>query len=170
MLIETVTKILLGFLQLVIGLALAMAAIYIGIRLFSRLTKGAIELEKELANGNRAIATFTLGLVVAIAIVISGGVVGLTTAITTLPEGGNILQYMQAIGAGFIQLIFGIICAALAIFIGFRVWDKITKEIDEVEELKNDNIAVGIVMAGVMIAVAIIIQSGISGLSSALGI
>lgn len=168
--VEATTKIILGFVQLAIGLGLAMASIYLGMRIITRLTKGRIDPEPELAKGNKAIAVFTLGMIVAIAIVISGGIAGLTTAITSLPPGGDALAYLRAVGGGLVQLIFGIVFAGISITVGLTMWDRITKEIDEIEELKRDNLAVGIVLAGVLIAVAIVIQSGISSLSSAFGL
>ena len=44
-----------------------------------------------------------------------------------------------------------------------------TKELEEFEELKKGNIAVALEMAGVIIAVSLIIQSGITGITAALG-
>ena len=50
-------------------------------------------------------------------------------------------------------MIVGIVFAIIAIYIAFRIWDKITAKLEETNELKNNNIAVGVVMAGVLIAV-----------------
>jgi uncharacterized membrane protein YjfL (UPF0719 family) len=42
---------------------------------------------------------------------------------------------------------------------------RITRDIDEERELANGNIAVGIVIAAVFIAIALVVESGVSGLS-----
>jgi uncharacterized membrane protein YjfL (UPF0719 family) len=46
--------------------------------------------------------------------------------------------------------------------------DKLTKEVDEFEEIKKGNVAVALEMAGIIIAVAVVIQSGVLGITAAL--
>ena len=58
--------------------------------------------------------------------------------------------------------------AIVAIYLALNILDKLTKGIDEFEELKKGNIAVALEMAGVIIAVAIIIQSGVLGITAGL--
>src|SRR4030065_1759142 len=74
---------------------------------------------------------------------------------------------------GIIQLVIAIILAVVALYIGFSVLGKITKGIDEEKEIAKGNTAVGILVASVFIAIAIVVQSGVagifSGVSKALG-
>jgi uncharacterized membrane protein YjfL (UPF0719 family) len=58
-----------------------------------------------------------------------------------------------------VQLVF----AVLALYIGFSVLIRITRNIDEEEELAKGNAAVGIVVAAVFVAIALVIESGVSG-------
>jgi len=46
--------------------------------------------------------------------------------------------------------------------------DRLTKDVDEFEEFRKGNIAVALIMAGVIVATAGIIQSGVIGIASAL--
>ena len=57
----------------------------------------------------------------------------------------------------------------MAIYLALTILDKLTTGLHEFEELKKGNIAVALEMAGVIIAVALIIQSGIVGITAALG-
>ena len=66
---------------------------------------------------------------------------------------------------GLIQLLISIIFAVLALYIGFAVLGKINKNIDEEKELAKGNAAVGIIVAAVFVAIALVVQSGVSGLS-----
>ena len=66
---------------------------------------------------------------------------------------------------GLIQLVIAIIFAVVALYIGFAVLGKITKDIDEEKELAKGNVAVGIIVASVFVAIALVVQSGVSGLS-----
>src|SRR5659263_166690 len=66
---------------------------------------------------------------------------------------------------GIIQLVIAIILAVVALYIGFSVLGKITKGIDEEKEIAKGNTAVGILVASVFIAIGIVVQSGVSGIS-----
>jgi len=48
------------------------------------------------------------------------------------------------------------------------VLDHLTKGVNEWEELKKGNVAVALMMAGVIVATALIIQSGVMGITAAL--
>ena len=71
------------------------------------------------------------------------------------------------IALGFVQLVVGLIFAAASIYIGVRVFDRFTKGIDEMEELRRGNVAIGVLLAAVVVTVAIIVQSGVAGLTDA---
>ena len=66
------------------------------------------------------------------------------------------------------SLILGVLLAIGAIYLALNILDKLTKGVEEFEELKKGNVAVALEMAGVIIAVALIIQSGIVGITTAL--
>jgi len=74
---------------------------------------------------------------------------------------------MELINAvvGIIQLVIAIILAVAALYIGFSVLGKITKGIDEEKEIARGNTAVGILVASVFLAIGIVVQSGVSGIS-----
>src|SRR5574340_43939 len=74
---------------------------------------------------------------------------------------------MELINAvvGIIQLVIAIILAVVALYIGFNVLGKITKGIDEEKEIAKGNAAVGILVASVFIAIGIVVQSGVAGIS-----
>ena len=73
-----------------------------------------------------------------------------------------------AISVAIIQLVLGILLAIGAIYLALNILDKLTTGVQEFEELKKGNVAVALEMAGVIIAVALIIQSGIVGITAAL--
>ncbi|HPW11509.1 MAG TPA: DUF350 domain-containing protein, partial [Methanoregulaceae archaeon] len=99
----------------------------------------------------------------AIAIVIQSGVAGISIGITNA-LGGD----WWSLVAAFIQLILGIVLAIATIYLALNILDRLTKGINEFEELKKGNVAVALMMAGVIVATAVIIQSGVIGITSAL--
>lgn len=152
----------IGLIQLLIAIILAVVALYIGYSVFHKITKG-IDEEKELAKGNVAVGIIIAAIFFAIAIIVQSGVAGITIGISEALAGN-----MVPIIASVIQLILGIILAIVAIYLAMNVLDHLTKGVNEFEEIKKGNVAVALMMAGVIIATALIIQSGVMGITAAL--
>ena len=151
-----------GLIQLLIAILLAVVALYIGYSVFSKITKGIDEIQ-ELKKGNVAVGIIIAAIFFAIAIVIQSGVAGIAIGITNALSGD-----WYSLLAAFIQLILGILLAVATIYLALNILDRLTKGIDEFEELKKGNVAVALMMAGVIVATAVIIQSGVAGITSAL--
>ena len=158
----------IGLIQLIIAIIFSVVALYIGFSMMSKITKN-IDEEKELAKGNVAVGIIVAAVFVAIALVVQSGVSGLSVGIGKAASVGFFsVDGLLAIGAAFVQLILGIILAIAAIYLSLNILNKLTKSVDEFEEIKKGNVAVALMMGGVIIAVAVIIQSGVLGITAAL--
>lgn len=157
-----------GLVQLVIAIIFAVVALYIGFSVLGKITKG-IDEEKELAKGNVAVGILVAAVFVAIALVVQSGVSGLSVGINkALSLGILSVDGLTVVGVATIQLVLGIVLAVGAIYLALNILDKLTKGVEEFEELKKGNIAVALEMGGVIIAVAVIIQSGVIGITAAI--
>lgn len=157
-----------GIIQLIFAIIFAVLALYIGFSVFGRITKG-IDEEKEVAKGNAAVGILIASVFIAIAIVVQSGISGLSTGVSSALSVGLLsMDGIIAISAAFLQLILGIAFAVIAIYLALMVLDHLTKGIDEFQEIGKGNVAVALEMAGVIIAVAVIIQSGVMGITAAL--
>ena len=158
----------IGLVQLIIAIIFSVVALYIGFSMMSKITKN-IDEEKELAKGNVAVGIIVAAVFVAIALVVQSGVSGLSVGIGKAASVGFFsVDGLLAIGAAFVQLILGIVLAIAAIYLSLNILNKLTKGVDEFEEIKKGNVAVALMMGGVIIAVAVIIQSGVLGITAAL--
>ncbi len=157
-----------GIIQLVIAIILAVVALYIGFSVLGKITKG-IDEEKEIARGNTAVGILVASVFLAIGIVVQSGVAGISVGISQAMNVGFLSSLgIAIIVVSILQLVLGIVLAIVAIYLALNILDKLTKGIDEFEELKKGNVAVALEMAGVIITVAIIIQSGVMGITAAL--
>lgn len=157
-----------GLVQLVISIIFAVVALYVGFAVLGKITKG-IDEEKELAKGNVAVGILVASVFVAIALVVQSGVSGLSVGINKALNVGILsLDGLTIVGIALIQLVLGIVLAVGAIYLALNILDKLTKGVEEFEELKKGNVAVALEMAGVIIAVAVIIQSGVIGITAAI--
>ena len=150
--------------QLAIGLLLAMGSVYLGIKMFDKLTEGIDEL-KEIQKGNAAVAILLGAIILSIASVVEGGVYGLTQSII---PGLTPMELAAALLIGVVNLIVGVILAILSIYVAISMLDKITASIDEFKELKRGNVAVAIMMAAVIFAVSIVIRGAVMSMASTL--
>ena len=159
---------IVGLVQLIIAIIFSVIALYIGFITLAKITKN-IDEEKELAKGNPAVGIIVAAVFIAIALVVQSGVSGLSVGVGKAASVGLLsLDGLLAIGAAFVQLILGIVLAIAAIYLALNILDKLTKGVDEFEEIKKGNVAVAFMMASVIISVAVIIQSGVLGITAAL--
>jgi uncharacterized membrane protein YjfL (UPF0719 family) len=158
----------IGIIQLVIAIILAVVALYIGFSVLGKITKG-IDEEKEIAKGNTAVGILVASVFIAIGIVVQSGVSGISVGISQALKAGILSSLgITILIVSVLQLVLGIVLAIAAIYLALNILDKLTKGIEEFEELKKGNVAVALEMAGVIITVAIIIQSGVLGITAAL--
>jgi uncharacterized membrane protein YjfL (UPF0719 family) len=150
--------------QLALGLLLAMASVYLGIRMFDKLTDGIDEM-KELQKGNVAVAILLGAIIFSIANVVEGGVSGMTSSIV---PGLTAIELSAALVIGVVNLALGVVFAILSIYVAIIMLDKITVGIDEFKELKRGNVAVAIIMAAVLFAVSFVIRGAVTSMTSSL--
>jgi uncharacterized membrane protein YjfL (UPF0719 family) len=139
----------------VLGIVFAVVALYLASSVLGRLTKG-IDDWAEIGRGNVAMAIFMAGIFISVATIVAPGVAGLFA-------GWDLL----AIAIGFIQLIVALALAMAMQYVALSVFGKLTKDLDEWGELKKGNVAVGITMAAIVIAVAAVVLKGVETLISA---
>lgn len=159
---------IVGLVQLLIAILFSVVALYIGFSVLGWITKG-IDEEKELAKGNTAVGVLVASVFIAIALVVQSGVSGLSVGINkALSLGILSADGILTVVIAIIQLILGIVLAVGAIYLALNILDRLTTGVEEFEELKKGNVAVALEMAGVIIAVAVIIQSGVIGITAAI--
>jgi uncharacterized membrane protein YjfL (UPF0719 family) len=100
---------------------------------------------------------------------VQSGVSGLSVGINkALKFGIFSFDGILSICIALFQLVLGIALAVGSIYLALFILDKLTKGVEEFEEIKKGNVAVALEMAGVIIAVAVIIQSGVIGITASI--
>ena len=159
---------LLGIIQLIVGLSMAAFSVTKGLQLISKLL-GGIDVWDEIKNKNIAVALLAAGVVVSYTRVISGGISAMTDSLATLGT-GNIANGAIGLVAGLINLAVAVLVASFAITIVFRVMDKLTTTIDEKAEFKSGNVAIGAVYCGILIGVSGLVAAGVGGIGSGVSV
>ena len=155
----------LGALQLVISLALFTLAINNGLKVVSKMIDG-IDIWGEIKKKNMSVALLAAGAVIAYVNVVASGVESMTHGLTGVVSGSWKAGASAALG-GFVNLVVALLVAGVAISWTFKVMDKLTTNINEKDEFRNGNVAIGIVYAGILIGASDLIQAGVAGVSQA---
>src|SRR3989344_1371675 len=142
--------------KLISSVILAVGSIYIGLKAFDKLTAGIDEIS-EIKKGNAAVGIFFLSILLSLAILIRPGVAEFASGI----EPGYSPSLMAVLALiNITKLAFSLMVAIVAVFCAFSLLDRLTKNMDEVHELKKGNVAIALLIAGLMLSVSFIVEAG----------
>lgn len=158
-----------GLLQILLSLIIGVVFIYSVFKIFSKLT-GSIKDSQELKNNNIAVALLDGSIIFSVIIMVKGS---LESAVIVL---GNTMRnpdatagsYTEVAGIILGHIVLSGVFAFFSVYFALRFFMWLTKELDELQEIKNNNIAVGIVIGVVIIAMALLLQTGVSTLLDSL--
>ena len=150
------------FAQLVVAIVMGAVATYLSILLFDRATR-EIDEWAELRNGNVAVGIVLGAIVVAVVSVIRPAL--------RVPFGGwdvGNMRVLFALGVEAVQLLIGLVLAMLSILFSVWIFDRLTTQLDEWAEIKKGNVAVAALLAGVILAISMLIGIALEGILQAI--
>ena len=156
----------LGVIQFLVGLSIAAFAINKGFALTSRMLDG-LNIWSEIKKRNLAVALLAAGVVLSYTNVIGGGIASMTGGLGAFAS-ADWSSGISAIVGGVFNLVVALLVAGFGIGVTFKVMDRLTTDIDEKEELRSGNVAIGVVYAGILIGVSSLISAGVSGIGGGL--
>lgn len=161
-------SIALALFEFVLSAALGLLVVYVNYRLFIA-TNRDYNAEEEMKKNNIGVAILLAALLVSAGLIVREGiypVVNLVRLYVTAPVDYVSGWQLALLIVGHLGLVF--VVAVYTISLSLRFWGRLTPNVDEGAELKKGNLAVGIVLAGVVAVMALFISEGISRLTKAL--
>jgi len=151
-----------GIVQIILSLLIAILLVFFSSKIFRRLVSGINETE-ELKKNNIAVAILNGSIVLALIIVVKKSI---ESAITIF---GNILRNPDAVLSSYIQsafimlghILLGGIIAFTSIYAALQIFIWLTKDLDEMKEIKENNTAVGIFLGIIIVSMALLLQQGV---------
>lgn len=157
---------LMAIIQLAIALAIVAFTVNQGFKLLSRLLAKegkSLDIWAEVKKQNVAVALLAAGVVVSYCNVVGSGIAAMNKVLTEVVR-QSWKHSLLGLLSGMLNLVVAIAVASFAITVVFKVMDKLTSGIDEIDELKNKNTAVGTIYCGLIIGVSFLISSGVSSI------
>ena len=149
-------QILVGLAQLAIAIVLGAIVAFLSFYLFQRFTRDLDERE-ELRRGNPAVGIVLGTILVSVALVLRPAL-----AVETQTWDAGHQVYVQTLLAEALQVAIGLFLAVLSLGLALLIFAALTRGIDEIQELKNGNLAVGGLLAGVVLAVGLMVSQAVS--------
>ena len=146
-----IASVFLSGVQLLLAVVLSALVAYLGVWLFNRATPGLDEWA-ELRKGNPAVGLVMAAVVVGVAII-------LRPALRVVPlrlDVGMTLDVAWRLLAQAIQVTVGLALSLAAIAFALWLFTRLTGELDEWAEIGKGNMSVAALLAGVVIATALI--------------
>jgi uncharacterized membrane protein YjfL (UPF0719 family) len=146
-----------SIIQIILGILFGCFSIYLGFRFFDKLTVGIDELS-ELKKGNIAVAILLVFLSISIGIMLLGVIKNILQMFGNVVSPAMfIITFIMAI----VQIVVSIILVSLVVYVGLKIYDSLTPTIDEIKEIKKGNIAIAIVLGGVMLVISLLVSTAI---------
>ena len=154
--------VVMGISCFVCSVLISVLVVYLTFRLFSRLLRSS-DL-KDLEQGNTAMAIAVAGDMIAFGILMARCLYPVSAVLQDLFFYRSLSFASVLLTLGFIgaYTIIGYILSVITGLVSSKLFQKMTASIQELELIRKNNIAVAIVLAGIVITVAIMVQSGLS--------
>ena len=151
-----------GIVQILLSLLIAVTLVYLSSKIFRKMITGINETE-ELKKNNVAVAILNGSIVLALILVVKKSI---ESAITIF---GNILRNPDAVLSSYIKaalimlghILLGGIIAFTSIYAALQIFIWLTKDLDELKEIKENNTAVGILLGIIIVSMALLLQQGV---------
>ena len=75
---------------------------------------------------------------------------------------------LTVVGVALVNVAFGFVAALVSVWFSVWLFDRLTGIIDEWDQIKKGNVAVALVLAGVILLVALFMQNSLANLSRAM--
>ena len=158
-----------GIVQVVLSLLIAVTLIYLASKIFRKLISGINETE-ELKKNNVAVAILNGSIVLALILVVKKSIESSVTIFAnTLRNPNSVLSsYFQSALIMLGHIILGGIIAFTVIYIALQIFISLTKDLDELKEIKESNTAVGILLGIIIVSIALLLQPGVDTILNSL--
>tara|TARA_B100001250_G_scaffold391942_2_gene393307 strand:- start:21 stop:560 length:540 start_codon:yes stop_codon:yes gene_type:complete len=149
-----------GAVQLIVSLVLGLVVAIVAFRSFTRMHRELDEMEA-LRENNVAMAIVLASMVIGTGLVVVQALgPAVSTMQTTLYNGITFLTGLAFVGMTLGFLLLAMFIAIVGIGVATKVFLWLTDEIDEMAEVKKNNIAVAITLASVIILMSMFLAQG----------
>jgi len=165
----SVQQILFGLLEFLVSIFLSFILVFGSYRLFLILTPKFGE-ERQLKKKNTAVGIVLGSILFGEAIIVKQAIypVMAVSQIFIVGEERSLVTFFKIASFSFGYVVLAGALAIVCIILILWLFNRMTPRIDQFEEIKENNVAVAVLMALCIIGVCLLMSEGVSGLTKAL--
>lgn len=151
-----------GVIQVVLSLLVAVLFVYAAFSFFKSLTRNIDEM-KEIANNNVSVGLLSGSIIFSIAYIVKSSIEPAIDALsqTMRNAGADFVQYLKVSGIMLGHILIAGILSFFSVFLALKLFMALTKNLDELAEIRKNNVAVGVLLAAIIISIALFIEPGV---------
>ena len=152
----------LGLAKALFGIVVGAVGIFVAARALHRLI-GSGKTEDETKQGNLAVGVIEAGSLVALGILLRHPVAATFNALDLMYRDAELtLTSLRRVGTyALIHLTLSVVVSAAVLALGTWLFTKLTRDVDEMAEIRRGNVAPALVLAAVMVVMAIMTAPGL---------
>lgn len=154
--------VLLGIAKILFGIFVGAAGIYVSARGLHRLI-GSGATSAQQREGNIAFGILQAGSLIALGLLMQHAVMATFSAIDLMqrPSGMSWLAARHVLTYASLHVVVSAIVSAIVLALGTWLFSRLTRDLDEMEEIGKGNIAPALVLAAVMVVLALMTAPGL---------
>jgi uncharacterized membrane protein YjfL (UPF0719 family) len=151
--------IILAILQLMLSLLLAVGLTFVCFKMFNAVLTKRYKMERN----NLAYSVLVSCIIFAVGYITSGVIEPLFNLIRTLKQYGQQTSviFFESLRYGVIFVILGYSIAFVVVVLGLILFNFLTKDIDELEEIRSGNLATALVAGTIIIVISLFVKNGV---------
>ena len=152
----------IGLAKVAFGVIVAVIGIFLGTRIFGRAI-GMKDIDKELGKGNTAAGVLVASAIISMGLLAQHAVVATFSAMDLAYRNQGFEPQMLAAFAiyGLAHVLTSYLVGLLVLVMGKTIFSRLTRELDEMDEIKKGNVAPALVLGGVVIVLALMTAPGL---------
>jgi uncharacterized membrane protein YjfL (UPF0719 family) len=157
-----VVSIFLGVIRLFVAILFAVIALYAGLYTFNRLT-GGFDAPGEIRKGNPAVGLLICAVFIGISLPVYAGVEALMAGLSAIASEGILTTGgLFHLALVLLLLLASIVLAIGSVYFAMYLIARVSPTLDVLREIKYGNVAVAVGVAGVILAVCIVVNLGVT--------
>ena len=159
---------LIGLIQLVISIVLAVVALYAGFFTFNQIAK-AIDAQAELRRGNTAMGIFIGSVFIGISLTVVTCIQGILVGLNKIFADGVLnMNDSIEVASSILELFLGVLLAIGSIYLAVQVFSHLYRRTDLITAIESGNNAIACMVGAMIFAVSAIVHFGVLGIVTAL--
>jgi uncharacterized membrane protein YjfL (UPF0719 family) len=165
--VSVVISSIIGLIQLVISIVLAVVALYAGFFTFNRIAKG-IDIQAELKRGNIAMGILIASVFIGISVVVISCIQGILVGLNKIFADGVLnMNDSLDVASSFLDLFLGVLLAIGSVYLAIQVFAYLFRRTDMITAIENGNSTIAFIVAGMILAVSVIFRIGVLAIVTA---